>query len=130
MQEHEANGSPEEIKLTNGVYNLLPTIVSVRVNPFSPYQVQLLDEKIILLCEGVILAEVEFPPIPEYYKYKLSSGKISEIAPSIEWGYLVYLTVYRLCQYWGKDEECRFCDLNENYRQQKENGRVYRSQID
>lgn len=75
MQEHEANGSPEEIKLTNGVYNLLPTIVSVRVNPFSPYQVQLLDEKIILLCEGVILAEVEFPPIPEYYKYKLSSGK-------------------------------------------------------
>ncbi len=126
MQEHEANGSPEEIKLTNGVYNLLPTIVSVRVNPFSPYQVQLLDEKIILLCEGVILAEVEFPPIPEYYKYKLSSGKkISEIAPSIEWGYLVYLTVYRLCQYWGKDEECRFCDLNENYRQQKENGREY-----
>lgn len=126
MQEHEANRSPEEIKLTNGVYNLLPTIVSVRVSPSSPYKVELVENKICLLCEGVLLADVEFPPIPEYYSQELSSGKkISQIAPAIEWGYLVYLTVYRLCQYWGKDEECRFCDLNENYRQQKEQGREY-----
>ena len=126
MQEFEAYRSPEEIRMTGGVYGLQPTIVSVRVNPESPYRVELRDGLLSLICEETILAQLEFPPIPEYYAHPLSSGKkISQIAPAIEWGYLVYLTVYRLCQYWGKDEECRFCDLNENYRQQKEQGREY-----
>ncbi|HLV00273.1 MAG TPA: radical SAM protein, partial [Acidobacteriota bacterium] len=44
---------------------------------------------------------------------------------TIEWGYLLYLTVFRLCQYFGRDEECQFCDINENYRQQKDSGRSY-----
>lgn len=126
MQHHEAYRSPEEIRMTGGAYDLRPTIVSVRVNPDSPYRVQLHEGRLALLCEGVHLADLEFPPIPDYYAHSLSSGKkISEIAPAIEWGYLVYLTVYRLCQYWGKSEECRFCDLNENYRQQKAQGREY-----
>jgi hypothetical protein len=72
------------------------------------------------------LAQVEFHPIPEFYSSTLSSGKtISQIAPVLEWGYLVYLTVFRLCQYWGRDEECQFCDINENYRQQRKAGREY-----
>jgi hypothetical protein len=49
-----------------------------------------------------------------------------EVTPTIEWGYLIYLTAYRLCQYWGKEEECLFCDINENYRQQKKQGRPYK----
>jgi hypothetical protein len=126
MQAFEAYRSPEEIRMTGGQYDLRPTIVSVRVNPESPYRVELIEGKIWLLCEGTPLAQLEFPPIPAYYGSSLASGKkISEIAPAIEWGYLIYLTVYRLCQYWGKTEECRFCDLNENYRQQKEQGREY-----
>jgi len=126
MQTFEAYRSPEEIKMTGGPYELRPTIVSVRVNPASPYRVELDEGMISLICEGTMLARLEFPPIPDYYKHELSSGKkISQIAPAIEWGYLVYLTVYRLCQYWGKTEECRFCDLNENYRQQREQGREY-----
>ncbi len=126
METYEAYRSPEEIRMTGGPYNLRPTIVSVRVNPESPYRVEIHEGVISLMCEGVALAQLEFPPIPAYYGAQLSSGKkISEIAPAIEWGYLVYLTVYRLCQYWGKDEECRFCDLNENFRQQREQGREY-----
>ena len=126
MQTFEAYRSPEEIKMTGGPYGLLPTITSVRVNPASPYRVELDEGLLSLMCEGTMLARLEFPPIPAYYQYELSSGKkISQIAPAIEWGYLVYLTVYRLCQYWGKTEECRFCDLNENYRQQREQGREY-----
>ena len=50
---------------------------------------------------------------------------ITEVAPCIEWGYLIYLTVFRRCQYSGGEEECRFCDINENYRQQKAAGRPY-----
>lgn len=126
MSDHEAYHSPEEIRMTGGVYDLRPTIVSVRVNPESPYRVELHEGKLALVCESTLLAMLEFPPIPSYYNQTLSSGlKISQIAPAIEWGYLVYLTVYRLCQYWGKTEECRFCDLNENFRQQREQGREY-----
>jgi hypothetical protein len=105
MQEHEAYRSPEEIRMSGGPYDLRPTITSVRVNPTSPYRVDLHEGILSLVCEGVVLASLEFPPIPDYYSYELSSGKkISQIAPAIEWGYLVYLTVYRLCQYWGKTE--------------------------
>ena len=58
----------------------------------------------------------------------LASGKpIADIAPTIEWGYLLYLTAFRLCQYFGAQEECQFCDINENYRQQKKSGRPYTS---
>jgi hypothetical protein len=48
-----------------------------------------------------------------------------DIAPTIEWGYLLYLTTFRLCQYFGAQEECQFCDINENYRQQTQSGRSY-----
>ena len=69
---------------------------------------------------------LEFPPIPSWYKHKTKSGKIpGEIAPVIEWGYLIYLTVFRNCQYFGKEEECAYCDINHNYRQQKNAGRPY-----
>jgi hypothetical protein len=37
------------------------------------------------------------------------------------------LTAFRLCQYFGVQEECLFCDINENYRQQKKTGRSYTS---
>jgi hypothetical protein len=50
-----------------------------------------------------------------------------DICPTIEWGYLLYLTTFRLCQYFGAQEECQFCDINENYRQQRKAGRPYTS---
>lgn len=46
-----------------------------------------------------------------------------DVAPAIEWGYLLYLTVFRLCQYPSAGEGCLYCDINENYRQQKNAGR-------
>jgi hypothetical protein len=48
-----------------------------------------------------------------------------ETAPTIQWGYLIYLTVLRLCQYFGAHEECGFCDINHNWRQHKREGRPY-----
>ncbi|HET7554195.1 MAG TPA: radical SAM protein, partial [Gaiellaceae bacterium] len=66
------------------------------------------------------------PPMPEYYRHTLSNGKtVLETAPTIEWGYLIYLTVLRLCQYFGAHEECGFCDINHNWRQHKKAGRPY-----
>src|SRR5437868_14715797 len=87
---------PEEIALTGGPRGLRRTIVSVRVNPSSPYRV----EGSTLMLEGEALADVEPPPMPDYYRHTLANGKtVMETAPTIQWGYLIYLTVLRLCQY-------------------------------
>src|SRR3954463_16793844 len=58
---------PEEIALTGGPYELRRTIVSVRVNPDSPWSVAR-DESgtLRLSLEGRDLAEVTLPPMPEY----------------------------------------------------------------
>ncbi|HET7556223.1 MAG TPA: hypothetical protein VFJ75_11270, partial [Gaiellaceae bacterium] len=97
---------PEEIALEGGPWELRRTIVSVRVNPDSPYRVSRNDDGLRLSLDGRELTEVALPPMPEYYRHTLSNGKtVLETAPTIEWGYLIYLTVLRLCQYFGAHEE-------------------------
>jgi len=118
---------PEEVALTGGPYGLRRTIVSVRVNPDSPYRVDR-DESgaLRLSLEGRVVADVGLPPMPEYYRHTLANGKtVMETAPTIQWGYLIYLTVLRLCQYFGAKEECQYCDINHNWRQHKQEGRPY-----
>ncbi len=118
--------APEEIRLSGGLFQLLPTVISVRISPASPYRVSLQDGVPHLFLDGTDLGSVEYPPIPTYYSHTTKEGKKpGEIAPVIEWGYLIYLTVFRNCQYFGKDEECAFCDINHNYRQQRDAGRPY-----
>ena len=127
MEHQENQRVPEEICLKGGARGFRRTIVSVRVNPGSPYLVALsADGELVLTLEGEEISGVEFQKFPEYYRRELSNGKpVTDIAPTIEWGYLLYLTVFRKCQYFGLKEECQFCDINENYRQQKKSGRSY-----
>ncbi len=117
---------PEELALTGGPYGLRRTIVSVRVNPGSPYRVGRGEDGLELTLEDRPIADVGLPPMPEYYRHALANGKtVMETAPTIQWGYLIYLTVLRLCQYFGAKEECGFCDINHNWRQHKREGRPY-----
>jgi hypothetical protein len=96
------------------------------LNPASPYSVTRFAHGIVLSCDGEAIAEVEYSPTPPYYGLETADRvPLIETAPSIEWGYLLYLTVFRMCQYFGKEEECRFCDINRNFRQQRESGRPY-----
>ena len=126
MEKSENTRAPEEIRLVGGPYRFSPVIVSVRLNPDSPYSVECRDGGLVMTLEGTEVARVELQQAPAYYRRTLSSGKpMMDIAPTIEWGYLLYLTVFRLCQYFGVREECQFCDINENYRQQKKSGRPY-----
>ncbi len=127
MKRDENLRCPEEICLSGGARDFRRTIVSVRLNPRSPYQVTLSESgRLVLTLEGREVCGVEFQSYPEYYRRSLTNGKpITDIAPTIEWGYLLYLTVFRKCQYFGKKIECQFCDINENYRQQKRTGRSY-----
>src|SRR5918995_2480530 len=118
---------PGELALRGGPHGLRRTIVSVRVNPASPYRVARGENgELRLALDGADLAGVELPPMPEYYRHTLANGKtVMETAPTIQWGYLIYLTVLRLCQYFGAHEECQFCDINHNWRQHKKAGRPY-----
>ncbi len=126
MEQNENLRAPEEIKISGGTRQLRDTVISVRVNPRSPYRVDLKEGKLQLLCLDSPIAEVCYHPVPNFYNRPLQSGKsMGEIAPVIEWGYLIYLTVYRLCQYFNKEEQCQFCDLNKNYKQQRQAGRAY-----
>ncbi len=100
----------------------------MRVNPDSPFRAELVGDFLELRIGNEAWADIELLPVPEYYRRSLASGQpVHEVAPTIEWGYLIYLTVYRKCQYFGWKEECRFCDINENYRQQRQAGRPYRT---
>jgi hypothetical protein len=126
MGQKEHVKAPEEIRLVGGRYNFKPVVVSVRLNPASPYRVESEDGSLVLKLNGDSIAEVELQQSPDYYRRTLANGKpITDIAPTIEWGYLLYLTAFRLCQYFGEQEECLYCDINENYRQQKKSGRPY-----
>ncbi len=128
MDQKEHLKAPEEIRLIGGPNDFKPVIVSVRLNPSSPYRVESDEGILVLKYEGEEVARIELQKSPEYYRKTLSNGKpIADIAPTIEWGYLLYLTAFRLCQYFGDQEECQFCDINENFRQQKKSGRSYTS---
>ncbi len=118
--------APEEVALFGGPYGLRRTIVSTRLNPASPYRVAPRDGALWLHVEEEPVAQVGLHDLPPYYREKLPDGRpVAEIAPTIEWGYLLYLTVFRVCQYYGAKEECQFCDINNNYRQQIEQKRPY-----
>src|SRR3954471_10419447 len=118
---------PEEIILTGGPYDLRRTVVSVRVNPTSPYRVASDEDGVLgLYLDGKRIADVGVPPMPDYYRHTLANGKqVMEVAPTIQWGYLIYLTAFRVCQYFGAKEECQYCDINHNWRQHKAAGRPY-----
>ncbi|MCB1157553.1 MAG: radical SAM protein [Leptospiraceae bacterium] len=127
MKKGEDKQAPEEVKLSGGHFNLLPTVISVRNNPKSPYLVKASEfGEPELFLDNICLGKLEYPPVPKWYRHRTSAGKFpGEVAPVIEWGYLIYLTVFRNCQYFGKEEECAYCDINHNYRQQKNAGRPY-----
>jgi len=128
MDRSENLKAPEEVRLAGGPYRFHPVIISVRLNPRSPYRVEAEEGRLVLRLEGETIADVELQKSPAYYDRTLANGKpIMDIAPTIEWGYLLYLTTFRLCQYFGDREECRFCDINANYRQQIKSGRPYTS---
>lgn len=118
--------APEEFAFADGPYGLRRTIVSTRLNPASPYHVAPRDGSLWLHAGDQPIACVTLHDLPPYYRAQLPDGRpVAEIAPTIEWGYLLYLTVFRVCQYYGAKEECQFCDINNNYRQQIEQRRPY-----
>ena len=117
---------PEEIALTGGPYELRRTIVSVRVNPGLALPRQPRGRRASPFARGPRARRGRAAADARVLPAQLANGKtVMETAPTIQWGYLIYLTVLRLCQYFGAKEECGFCDINHNWRQHKKAGRPY-----
>lgn len=107
---------PQEISVWGGPWGLRRTVIQGRHSERSPFLVDVEDERTVLRVGESRLADVSFAPKPQYYGSLLTSGlKVEEVAPAIYWGETVDVTVFRVCEYWGK-EQCKFCDINENFK--------------
>ncbi|HEX8733653.1 MAG TPA: hypothetical protein VF725_16500, partial [Ktedonobacterales bacterium] len=83
LDEEQKWRAPEEIALTGGPYDLRRTIVSVRLNPRSPYLVAPRDGALWLHADDQPIAEVGLHDLPPYYTEKLDDGRpVAEIAPT------------------------------------------------
>jgi len=116
MTRQEGRKVPEWFDIYGGMYGLRPLGIQTTLAPDSPYVVDVVDGKLVLTLDGVVIADVAYPQAPNYYTEKLPDG--TAYHEVIAYGYFV--TVFRNCQYWGPKEECRFCDINENARQMKQ----------
>ena len=126
MEHQESLRAPDEVMLTGGPYELRRTLVSTRVNNDSSYVIDVADGALVLREDDEILADVEFPPVPRYYAKAFPDGtQYSETMPVIGWGHRAFSTLLRACGHWGKNLECKFCDLNANARALKKTGRSY-----
>jgi len=125
MEQTEYLKIPEDIQMTGGHFDLLPTICRISVQDNTPYVIDVNKDGTLVLTtdNGTVLANVEFPHLPQYYTKTFEDGTpYCEYASLVFWGTQVFMTAHRTCQYWGPDEECQFCDINMNLRQRKKHG--------
>ncbi len=126
-----SNKFPEEIAICSGPFDLKKTVVSVRINKSSPYKIKYIQSENLknspaIFLDGHFIAGVEFSAEKSYMTKKISNGKnVKDLAPTIEWGYLIYLAVFRMCQYFAEGLECKFCDMNFNYVNQRKINKDY-----
>jgi len=115
--------APEDIDFFGGPYNLRITNVQVRNNPDSPYQVDVIDGRVLIVENGNTIAEVKPIPAPNYYSKTFEDGsKYPDIVAMANC--VAFATVFTICQLWGEKEECKFCDINENVRQIRKHGKL------
>jgi hypothetical protein len=113
---------PNEFKLKDG-----PS-VQTRHNPYTPYVIDMVDGR-PMVCEWVMdswkrVWEVEaWAPPFDYYQKTLNGKPMYQYAAITNIDWTIFATAFRACQYWGPDEECKFCDINEALRMDREIGR-------
>lgn len=119
---------PERLDLRGGPYGLRGRVrVRVNLNDLSPYVVDALDGECKLYVREeekmVPVADLHpFRPRPKYWDKYFEDGTPYRTLSKAEAHPLVFL----MCQHWGPKEECRFCDINENWRMTHERGQATR----
>jgi len=81
MEQNENSALLKRFGLSGGPENFSPVVVSVRLNPSSPYRVEARDGSLVLEGAGRAIGNVELQRSPDYYKRTLANGKpIMDIA--------------------------------------------------
>ncbi len=106
---------PEAFILRDGT-SVLSTPTPLEDNP---YIVDYIDGKLVLTDEGKVLEEVFFWDKPDFYDQKTSSGALMQNIVSAR-PQRLYLIPNRYCHFWSDDSGCRFCDIVNNLKQQKD----------
>lgn len=85
----------------------------------NPYLVDLVGGRLALVDAGEVVEFVELWPKPLYYDRKTSSGvPMSHIASARPQRLNIFQSSF--CHFWADKEECRFCDIVNHTRQQKD----------
>ncbi len=115
---------PNVVEVEGGPYGLRRTIMRPRINGRSPYLIDIVEgaPQILDRATRQVVADIRpwhKPPL-EYFNKTFPDGTPF---PQVmdETGYSI---VFRQCQHWGPEEECKFCDINENARTKKLLGQV------
>ncbi|MBI4331510.1 MAG: hypothetical protein HY673_09545 [Chloroflexi bacterium] len=104
---------PGNFFIKGGPYDLWPVWAHTELAPDSPYLIDVIDGQFKLLLDGVAIAEVGYRPRWKYLSKSFPDG--TAYGDIISNGQSI--TPFRLCQFWGVGEECKFCDINETNRQ-------------
>jgi hypothetical protein len=80
--------------------------------------VDLIDGRLVLTDEGRILEDVYYWEKPDYYDKKTSSGALMQNIIGSR-SQRLYLAPNRYCHFWTDDNGCRFCDIVNNLKQQR-----------
>jgi len=109
---------PNFIEISGGLYNLRRTRVRARLTDRSPYSVEMREGTPTLCAQGLPLAPLHpYPPQPAYYDKTFPDGtRYGDLVQTQGGSNNAYVLAFNSCQYWGPKEECRFCDINENFR--------------
>ena len=120
MKKKESARVPEDIRLSGGQYDLRPTIVRVINSNNTPYIVDVVDDRLMMMEGTTPIAEVEYPEnLPSCQKTFADGITYNQVVSRLFFNAVAFLTNYRVCQYWGAKEECMYCDINNNVRQLK-----------
>jgi biotin synthase-related radical SAM superfamily protein len=105
---------PEAFVLRDGT-SVLSTPAPLESNP---YVVDFIDGKLVVTDEGRVLEEVFYWDKPDYYDKTTSSGALMQNVVNAR-PQRLYLIPNRYCHFWSDDNGCKFCDIVNNLKQQK-----------
>jgi len=106
---------PESFSLRDG------TLVVSTPTPLEkdPYVVDLIEGKLVLTDNKEVLEEVFYWEKPDYYNKKTSSGILMQNVIGSR-PQRLSLVPNRYCHFWTDDQGCKFCDIVNNLKQQKD----------
>lgn len=120
---------PDQLHYAGGIYELRGNVTAdVHQNPKSGYVIDVIEGKLTLCGRengtSIPIAQVIDPyPPPKYRTKTFEDGvKYGEVVDAVPGKSFTRIAPFRMCQYWGPKEECKFCDINEAAKVQKKIG--------